>query len=183
MSKTFCEIRSGAYYDSVILMQLQRSLSELEGVLDAGVIMGTDANKDLLAQSDLLAPEAQSAGADDMVIVVRGEDHVTNSGVQVQIFEALGGSAPKFAHFSLFTSAKGDGLSKREGSLSVRSLRDDEGIEPFKTELMKINKRASVYVFSLDVSAREEEFEDIVDLVDLKPIPEIILNVYRRIFR
>ena len=62
--------------------------------------------------------------------VVRGEDHVTNSGVQIEIFEALGGHAPEFAHFSLFTSAKGDGLSKREGSLSVRSLRDEEGIEP-----------------------------------------------------
>jgi glutamyl-tRNA synthetase len=62
--------------------------------------------------------------------VVRGEDHVTNSGVQVQIFEALGGDAPKFAHFSLFTSAKGDGLSKRDGALSVRSLRDEEGVEP-----------------------------------------------------
>ena len=53
------EIRSGAYYDSVILMQLQRSLAELPGVIDAGVIMGTDANKELLEQSDLLAPEIQ----------------------------------------------------------------------------------------------------------------------------
>ncbi|HLE53582.1 MAG TPA: acyl-CoA synthetase FdrA [Anaerolineales bacterium] len=67
------EIRSGAYYDSVILMQLQRSLAAQPGVLDAGVVMGTDANKDVLAQSNLLAPEAQAAGADDMVIVVRSE--------------------------------------------------------------------------------------------------------------
>ena len=65
------EIRTGAYYDSVILMQLQRSLAEQPGVLDAGVVMGTEANKDVLAQSDLLTPEAQAAGADDMVIVVR----------------------------------------------------------------------------------------------------------------
>ncbi len=68
------EIRSGAYYDSVILMQLQRSLAGLPGVLDAGVVMGTEANKDVLAQSDLLTPEVQDAQADDLVIVVRAED-------------------------------------------------------------------------------------------------------------
>ncbi|MES0362277.1 MAG: acyl-CoA synthetase FdrA, partial [Anaerolineales bacterium] len=68
------EVRSGAYYDSVILMQLQRSLTELPGVIDAGVIMGTDANKDLLSQSDLLVPDVQAALADDMVIVVKAED-------------------------------------------------------------------------------------------------------------
>jgi FdrA protein len=74
MTATEVEIRSGAYYDSVILMQLQRSLIELPGVLDAGVVMGTEANKDILAQSDLLSPEARSAVADDLVIVVKGED-------------------------------------------------------------------------------------------------------------
>ena len=68
------EIRSGAYYDSVILMQLQRSLAEQEGVLDAGVVMGTDANKDVLAQSDLLAQEAHKAKADDLVVVIKAED-------------------------------------------------------------------------------------------------------------
>ena len=74
MSITKGEIRSGAYYDSVILMQLQRSLAELPGVIDAGVIMGTQANKELLEQSELLAPEIQAAGADDMVIVIKAED-------------------------------------------------------------------------------------------------------------
>jgi len=74
MAVAKAEIRSGAYYDSVILMQLQRSLAALPGVLDAGVVMGTEANKDILAQSDLLTPEAQAAAADDLVIVVRAED-------------------------------------------------------------------------------------------------------------
>lgn len=74
MTATEVEIRSGAYYDSVILMQLQRSLVELPGVLDAGVVMGTDANKDILAQSNLLSPDAQAAVADDLVIVIKGAD-------------------------------------------------------------------------------------------------------------
>jgi len=57
-------------------MQLQRSLAALPGVLDAGVVMGTDANKAVLAQSGLLAPEVQAALADDLVIVVRAEGDV-----------------------------------------------------------------------------------------------------------
>ena len=64
------EIRTGAYYDSVVLMQLQRALAALPGVLEAGVVMGTPANKDVLAQSNLLAPEIQAAGMDDLVIVI-----------------------------------------------------------------------------------------------------------------
>ncbi len=77
MAVTKVEVRSGAYYDSVVLMQLQRSLADLAGVLDAGVVMGTAANKDVLTQSDLLAPEAEAAGADDLVIVVRAEDEAS----------------------------------------------------------------------------------------------------------
>jgi glutamyl-tRNA synthetase len=61
--------------------------------------------------------------------VIRGEDHVTNTGVQVQIFEALGGAVPVFAHHNLLTTASGEGLSKRLGHLSLRGLRD-AGFEP-----------------------------------------------------
>ncbi|HEX4635363.1 MAG TPA: glutamate--tRNA ligase [Rhizomicrobium sp.] len=66
----------------------------------------------------------------DMAIshVVRGEDHVTNTAAQIEIFEALGGPVPKFAHFPLLVGASGEALSKRLGSLSLESLRQD-GIE------------------------------------------------------
>jgi len=60
---------------------------------------------------------------------------------------------------------------------------DDEGIEPFKKEVKELNKHFIVYVFSLDENAREEDFEDIANLVELRPIPSVILNVYRRIFK
>jgi FdrA protein len=68
------EIRSGAYYDSVVLMQLQRALAEQPGVIDAGVVMGTSANKEVLAQSNMLVSEAETADANDLVIVVTGGD-------------------------------------------------------------------------------------------------------------
>ena len=71
------EIRSGVYYDSVILMQLQRSLAEQPGIIDAGVVMGTNANKEVLAQSGMLVSEANAAGSDDLVIVVNGEDETS----------------------------------------------------------------------------------------------------------
>ena len=74
MSSIKTEIRSGAYYDSVILMQLQRSLADLPTVIDAGVVMGTEANKDLLEQSGLLVDEIKGAKADDLVIVIKAEN-------------------------------------------------------------------------------------------------------------
>lgn len=62
--------------------------------------------------------------------VIRGEDHVTNTGAQAEIFEALtGGKRPEFGHFPLLVGADGETLSKRIGSLSVESLRDD-GVAP-----------------------------------------------------
>lgn len=68
------EVRSGVYYDSAVLMQLQRSLAGLPGVQDAGVIMGTEANKELLAHIDLVNSQVQAAKENDLVIVVRAED-------------------------------------------------------------------------------------------------------------
>jgi FdrA protein len=89
MTATRVEVRPGAYYDSAVLMQLQRSLAGLPGVLDAGVVMGTDANKALLAQSDLLPSEAQAAAADDLVIVVRAQDNAAAQAALAQVNELL----------------------------------------------------------------------------------------------
>lgn len=67
------QVRPGAYYDSVVLMQLQRALAALPGVQEAGAVMGTEANKDVLAQSNLTTAEVTAAKADDLLIVVRAE--------------------------------------------------------------------------------------------------------------
>jgi len=61
--------------------------------------------------------------------IIRGEDHVTNTAVQIEIFEALAGATPQFAHHPLLIGAGGEALSKRLGSLSLKLLRED-GIEP-----------------------------------------------------
>ncbi|HSG44785.1 MAG TPA: acyl-CoA synthetase FdrA [Anaerolineales bacterium] len=67
------EVRAGAYYDSVVLMQLQRGLVGLPGVLDVGVVMATPANRELLLANDLL-PEEAKANPDDMLIVVKADE-------------------------------------------------------------------------------------------------------------
>ncbi|MBR9825601.1 MAG: glutamate--tRNA ligase [Alphaproteobacteria bacterium] len=61
--------------------------------------------------------------------IIRGEDHTTNSGAQIEIFEALGGKAPVFGHQALLVGADGGKLSKRLGSLSMQDLRESEGYE------------------------------------------------------
>ncbi len=61
--------------------------------------------------------------------VIRGEDHITNTAIMIQICQALGGTPPTFAHVSMLSTLDGEGLSKRKGSLSLRQLRS-EGIEP-----------------------------------------------------
>ena len=73
MTKVTGEIRSGAYFDSVVLMQLQKGMLELDGVIDAGVMMGTQANKDVLEQSGLLPNSCRSAVAEDLIIAVKAD--------------------------------------------------------------------------------------------------------------
>lgn len=66
----------------------------------------------------------------DITHIIRGEDHVANTAVQLQLVEALGADPARFtfAHLPLLTGSQGEGLSKRLGSLSLKNLRED-GIE------------------------------------------------------
>lgn len=85
--------------------------------------------------------------------IVRGEDHVTNTASQIQMFEALGGRVPTFAHLSLLTGKEGK-LSKRLGSLGVSELRA-EGIEPMAV---------SSFLAKLGTSEAIEPFYDLETL-------------------
>lgn len=60
--------------------------------------------------------------------VLRGEDHVSNTAVQIQMFTALGAAPPRFAHEALLVGSEGK-LSKRLGSLSLEALRE-QAVEP-----------------------------------------------------
>ena len=88
--------------------------------------------------------------------VFRGEDHVTNTAAQIQVYQALGGAVPAFSHHALLTGAKGEGLSKRLGTLSIRDLRE-KGVEA-----MAINSLLA----RLGTSDPVEPFTDLAPLVE-----------------
>jgi glutamyl-tRNA synthetase len=88
--------------------------------------------------------------------IIRGDDHVTNTGAQITIFQALGADAPVFGHHNLLITADGEGLSKRLGSLSLASLRAD-GLEP-----MAVASLASL----IGTSKAVEPCADMAELVE-----------------
>ena len=91
--------------------------------------------------------------------IVRGEDHVTNTAAQIQMFKAIGGKVPMFAHLPLLTGKEGK-LSKRLGSLGVRELRED-GIEAMAicSFLAKLGTSEAIEPFySLDTLAETLDF-------------------------
>ena len=91
--------------------------------------------------------------------VIRGEDHVTNTAFQIQIFEALGARVPAFAHLSLVMGKGGEALSKRMESLSLAMLRET-GIEPMAIAslLAKLGTSDAVEP-RLDLAALVTEFD------------------------
>jgi len=88
--------------------------------------------------------------------VVRGADHVTNTGTQIELFLALGSAPPAFGHLPLLADASGEGLSKRLGSLSLSELRE-QGIEPLAlaSYLSRLGAGAAEPRTSLDTIAAD----------------------------
>jgi glutamyl-tRNA synthetase len=80
--------------------------------------------------------------------IIRGEDHVSNTAVQLQIFEALGFTAPEFGHLALLKTKEGE-LSKRVGGSDIRGLRD-AGFEPMAVNslLARIGTSDAVEAFA-----------------------------------
>ena len=111
----------------------QNRIEWKDGILGPISIDAASVSDPVLIRADgqILYTFASSVDDIDMSVtsIVRGADHVTNTATQIQIMQALGGTPPDFAHHSLLTGAKGEELSKRLGTLSLRDLRS-QGIEP-----------------------------------------------------
>jgi glutamyl-tRNA synthetase len=107
----------------------------LDGVLGPRVVKLPSLSDPVLLRADGTPLYTFTSVVDDfesgVTHIVRGEDHVTNTGVQIDLWQALGGNPEKlrFIHLPLLTDADGGPLSKRLGSLSLRQLRKD-GVEP-----------------------------------------------------
>jgi glutamyl-tRNA synthetase len=91
--------------------------------------------------------------------VIRGDDHVTNTGVQIALFRALGAEPPAFGHHNLLTSSTGEGLSKRSGALSVGSLRE-QGIEPMALASLAVLTGTSENIAAMATMAELAEHFD-----------------------
>jgi len=97
--------------------------------------------------------------------VIRGEDHVNNTAIQIQMFEALGASAPVFGHLSLIKSRENK-ISKRKGGFEILTLREQDNIEA-----MAINSFLSLIGSSAPVVA----YKNIQDLID-----KFDINIYSK---
>ncbi len=111
-----------------------KETSWVDGVRGVQSFHGSKLNDPVLMRADGTPTYTLASVVDDTELgvthVIRGEDHVANTAVQLQIFEALGAAESiTFAHFSLLTDAGGHNFSKRVGSMSIESLRE-EGLEP-----------------------------------------------------
>ncbi|MDR2007627.1 MAG: glutamate--tRNA ligase [Alphaproteobacteria bacterium] len=88
--------------------------------------------------------------------IIRGEDHVVNTAVQIQMFQYLGAAVPIFAHLPLITNNEGEGFSKRDGALSLRNLRA-KGIHPVAINnylfMLGLGERDKVYIQTDDIIA------------------------------
>ena len=152
MTVTKFDVRRGAYYDSVVLMQLQRGLIGLPGVIDAGVVMATPANRDLLASNNLL-PDSLTASPDDLLIVVKAENDSSASEAINQVESLLtqrrSSAAQDFRPRSLSAAAK----QLPESSWVLVSVpgRYAAGVA---REALELNKH--VFLYSDNVSLEDE---------------------------
>ncbi len=95
--------------------------------------------------------------------IIRGEDHLTNSAAQIEMFESLGARPPRFAHHNLLTLPGGEGMSKRLGHLSLQALRA-AGLEPLAVA------SAAVLVGTADAVAPVESLDALALRIDFARI-------------
>ncbi len=77
-----CRVRTGAYFDSLALMRAAAAVQVSPGVVAASLMMGTDANKEILREAGLLTPEAAGAGANDLIVAVSGDSAVLDAALE-----------------------------------------------------------------------------------------------------
>jgi FdrA protein len=152
MSDSQYEIRAGTYFDSVVLMQLQRSLAALPGVLDAGVVMATAANLELLAVSALL-PTGIAPKPDDMLIVVKGEDKASASKALAQVDQLLKRRRSKTSHDFRPRSLAAAATVASDASLVLISVPGRYAASVAR-DAIKLNKH--VFLYSDNVSMKDE---------------------------
>ena len=152
MSNSIFEIRAGAYYDSVVLMQLQKSLAGLPGVVDAGVVMATPANRDLL-QATGFDLGGMEAGADDLLIVVKADSEVEAAAAIAQVDDLLKRRRSAASHDFRPRSLKGAADTMPDANWTLISI-PGRYAAAVAEEALDLNKH--VFLYSDNVSIEDE---------------------------
>jgi FdrA protein len=156
VSATLAIVRSHAYVDSVTLLQVSAEVLGLAGVQDAGLVMATELNRDLLRESGLLVGDAEAAGANDLVIGIRAESEVT-ARAALEHAEALLGRRQVqptggMAH-TLPRSLRSAHRSEPDASLAVISV---PGAYAAGEARLALVEGMHVFLFSDNVSIEDE---------------------------
>jgi len=118
-----------------------RSVVWEDGVRGASHIETSSLSDPVLVRADGTFLYTFASVIDDIAMgttdILRGEDHVANTAVQIELFRAFNAAAPKFSHHNLITTLTGEEMSKRTGSLSIRSFRE-EGVDPLAVALVAV---------------------------------------------
>jgi glutamyl-tRNA synthetase len=142
----------------------RREIAWEDGVLGPSRIDAASVSDPVLIREDGRFLYTLASVVDDAELgitdVVRGADHVTNTATQIQIFEALGATPPRFAHHSLLTAPGGAPLSKREGATALADLRA-EGVEPLALVALLARLGSSRDVVAVDSLAEAAEGFDL----------------------
>lgn len=149
-------IKKGTYQDSVTLMLLTSRLAEAEGVKKVSIMMATEANKGVFAQSGLVTPELLEAGANDMAIVadIESEEVITALSQAADDFfkaQAIADSAPsEYSHVKSWESAK---AAMPDANLAVISI---PGIYAAAEANRALDEGLNVFMFSDNVTVEDE---------------------------
>ncbi len=142
------------YRDSMVLMYLSARMEKLPGVLKAVAIMGTEANKDLLAAMDLAAPGTSDAGASDLLVVLRAADPDSASRAFARLEEMLAErmTGPESGE-AFYHSIEGAARDLPGANLAVISV---PGIHAGRETRKALDLGLHVFLFSDNVPLEEE---------------------------
>jgi FdrA protein len=84
MSVIANEVRRATYFDSIVLMRISRQVAAMAGVAEAGLMLGTPANKDILRDAGILGPDGEAAEAGDLILALRATDAAAGAAAMVE---------------------------------------------------------------------------------------------------
>ncbi len=146
-------IREDTYRDSVILMRLSNKVTELDGVLQAGVIMGTPTNKEFLKVLNLLTEEARQAGPNDLIIALETQDEKSMAQALSEVDRLLTTRVSKDENKIIPETLDSALRYMSDANLVIISV---PGVYAKREASKALKKGINVFIFSSNVSLEDE---------------------------